>query len=116
MTSALPSRRLRLAPRVPFGNPSPSRAALRLRDGSCRRRPPVNVTNWCARSAASTLTASDLRPMKLVAARRKFPGLVRRSQRWELDPKFGRSNLEHPGPASARPATVAARDPADPLR
>ncbi len=37
---------------------------------------PVNVTNRCWCSASITSATSDWRPMKLVAARRKLPGLV----------------------------------------
>ena len=37
---------------------------------------PVNVTSRCARSAASISRTSDSRPIKLVVAGRRFPGLV----------------------------------------
>ena len=37
---------------------------------------PVNVTNRCSWSAACTSATSDSRPMKLVTAGRRFPGLA----------------------------------------
>ena len=37
---------------------------------------PVNVTSRCALTAACTSSSSDSRPMKLLVARRRFPGLV----------------------------------------
>ena len=76
--------RRRIGDRCQFENPNPvgelidqSRPRLLMPGGSCRphlRR--SSVTNRCVLSAASTSATSDSRPMKLVSAGRRFPGVV----------------------------------------
>src|ERR1700736_1613082 len=62
---------------VPSGNSSLSRAAASKARRVLPTPPtPVNVTSRCALIAACTSSSSDARPMKLLDAGRKFPGLV----------------------------------------